>query len=251
MLAALDKLVGHRDTYDDQLEDLARVLGWCRSEREKKNKLKYDGEKDELLSAVTKILHLYYHHLDPVAVRLAIDSSDCPCCTISHSCKHCFLHFKASRVLEITIRELRVPICRALPVFIFARYTSMLQRLTRQMRTHNASCLIALSIPAPLMQFKGRTMEEIEAGFECFYQLSEERYNTLRNNGELGERFTAVPFTLRYVLSDFSKADGWKPEWFLFVLDCAPEDISKAIVHAMDSCAESARATQQMIRRIV
>jgi hypothetical protein len=52
-------------------------------------------------------------------------------------------------------------------------------------------------------------MEEIEAGFDRFYELCEEHYNTMRNNGELGQRFTGAPFVLSYALSDFSKANGW------------------------------------------
>jgi hypothetical protein len=94
-------------------------------------------------------------------------------------------------------------------------------------------------------------MEEVEAGFGRFYELAEERYTLMRNNGELGQRFTGAPFVLSYVLSDFSKANGWKPEWFPFVLDCAAENTSSDIVQAMDACAESARATQDMLRNIV
>jgi hypothetical protein len=94
-------------------------------------------------------------------------------------------------------------------------------------------------------------MEEVEAGFSRFCESSEEHYNNMRNSGELGQRFAGVPFVLSYVLSDFSKADGCKPELFPFVLDCASSNASCEIVQAMDACAESARATHAMLRTIV
>jgi hypothetical protein len=101
------------------------------------------------------------------------------------------------------------------------------------------------------LQLKDRTWEEVEAGFERFYALCEEHYNVMRNNGDLGQWFTGVLFVLNYILSDFSEADGWKVEWFHFVLDCATGNIANEVVQAMDACAETARATQDMLRTIV
>jgi hypothetical protein len=68
IIKALDMKAGTRDTYEEQLQDVAKLLAWKRSARESKNDLKYDGEKDDFLGAVTKMLHLYYHHLDPIVV---------------------------------------------------------------------------------------------------------------------------------------------------------------------------------------
>jgi hypothetical protein len=60
-------------------------------------------------------------------------------------------------------------------------------------------------------------MEEIDSEFGRFCERAEERYNLMRSNGDLRQRFTGAPFVLSYVPSDFSKASSWKLEWFAFV----------------------------------
>jgi hypothetical protein len=94
-------------------------------------------------------------------------------------------------------------------------------------------------------------MEGIDARFGRFRDLAEERYILMRNNGDLGQRFTGALFVLSYVMSGFSKASSWKPEWFPFVFNCASQNVSSDSVQAMDACAESARATQDMLRKIM
>jgi hypothetical protein len=74
IITALNKTAVPRDTYEEQLQDKADLLKWQRSNREKDNLLKYDGGEDDLLTAVTKMLHLYYRHLNPTVVSCLFDS---------------------------------------------------------------------------------------------------------------------------------------------------------------------------------
>jgi hypothetical protein len=72
IIITLDEHCEKRNAYDEQLQDLSNLLGWKRSDREKKNLLKYDGEKNDFLGAVNKFLHLYYYHMDPLVVRFSL-----------------------------------------------------------------------------------------------------------------------------------------------------------------------------------
>jgi hypothetical protein len=107
------------------------------------------------------------------------------------------------------------------------------------------------SYSSSVLQFQGRTMEEIQAGFSIFCELAADKYTAARDGGHLDSKFTGQPFALSFVVPDYSGATGWRSEWMPFVLDCECTSVSDAIVVAMDSCAESANAKQAMLSAVV
>jgi hypothetical protein len=68
IIKALDVKAGRRDMYVEQLHDKAKLLAWKRSDRESSNVLKYDGDKDVFLDAVTRVLHICYQNKDTVVI---------------------------------------------------------------------------------------------------------------------------------------------------------------------------------------